>query len=96
MNKYQLGPQTTNHIVMPMGTKILTVQSQGDSPCLWTLVNTDNKRETRNFRIYATGQDIDWPLEHLQYIGTFQLYGGSLVWHVFEEIDSASRVDKEG
>ena len=38
----------------------------------------------RLFRIAKTGYQISEGLHHLQYIGTFQLAGGTLVFHVFE------------
>jgi hypothetical protein len=67
---------------MSIGAQILCVQMQHDTPCLWALVDKNAKREERRFRIYGTGQDI--PANPGEYIGTVQMLGGMLVWHVFE------------
>lgn len=82
--KYPLESGDVNEIEMPEGAKVLTVQIQRDIPCIWALVdpNMDNK-VVRRFHIYGTGYQILRPND--RYIGTFQLYGGALVFHVFEE-----------
>lgn len=79
--KYPLTPYTTV-IEMPMGAKILTVQTQRGAPCIWALVNDDYPSEERRFIVYGTGHPL---CENMQeYIGTFQLDNGDLVFHVFE------------
>lgn len=82
--KYQLttGTQT---IEMPKNAQILTVQTQNGSPFMWALVAPSAVKESRVFRVYGTGHTIkhDTPKN---YIATFQLDSGALVFHVFEEI----------
>jgi hypothetical protein len=79
--KYSLTPDCT--LSMPVGSIILTVQEQEQRPCLWALVDPAAPHECRRFRTYGTGHPVaDDPGE---YIGTFQLNGGSLVFHLFEE-----------
>lgn len=70
-------------IEMPFGAKILTVQTQHELPCIWAIVDTENGNEMRNFKLYGTGHPIETSLFHT-YIGTFQLRGGDLVFHLFE------------
>lgn len=70
-------------IEMPRGAQILCVQAQRDSPQLWALVDPNAPKVTRVFRTYGTGWDFD--ATGLSYVGTFQLGGGSLVFHVFEQ-----------
>lgn len=80
--KYEIFPEAT--IEMPVGSKILDVQVQFDKPCIWVLVNSDVtvKKVKRRFICYGTGHSIpDYPGE---FIGTFQLHGGGLVFHLFE------------
>ncbi len=76
-------PDPSSQIVsieMPIGAEILTVQMQGDEPCLWAVIDPSHGKETRTFRWAGTG--------HLlgtvgSYIGTIQMLGGGLIWHFF-------------
>jgi hypothetical protein len=79
--KYPFEVTDNVSISMPGGAQILTVQAQNDTPCVWALVDPEAPKQTHHFRVYGTGHPIDEPG---QYLGTFQLYGGSLVFHVFE------------
>lgn len=81
--KYQLEVKDNLTIELPIGAEILTVQSQRDKPCIWALVDNDAIKENRKFKIIGTGNPIE-NLSNSKYIGTFQLYGGSLVFHLFE------------
>ena len=73
---------------IPGGAEILTLQMQGDNPCIWALVDPSKEKEFRNFEVYGTGHNIhcDMGVER-KYIGTFQISGGSLVFHLFERIN---------
>ena len=82
--KYPLLLEDTQEIEMPGGSQILTVQVQRDQPCVWALVETQSQLVNRTFRVAGTGHDIPYGPE-LDYIGTFQLQSGLLVFHVFEE-----------
>lgn len=91
-------PQSVFEIEMPRGAKILAVQAQSEYPCIWALVRSDAPKVKRRFLVFGTGQEIqhevikaasptgyvdpDWFEE--DYVGTFQLYGGRLVFHVFD------------
>lgn len=74
---------------MPKGASILTVQIQNDMPSVWACVDSEQDIERRYFEIVGTGnpfpkendEDID-----RQYIGTFQLHEGKIVFHLFERI----------
>ena len=71
-------------IEMPEGSQVLTVQTQAGTPCLWAVVEDSfvNNMESRQFAIVGTGHPM--PNGTDRYIGTFQLHGGGLVFHVFE------------
>lgn len=69
---------------LPIGAKFLCVQTQHNEPQMWFEVDTSVLFETRCFTTYGTGQFIKTPAEKRQYLGTFQLNGGSLVFHLFE------------
>lgn len=68
---------------LPKGAKVLTVQIQHGRPEMWVLLDTNNERERRTFVTLPTGNEIPDDI-NLDYIGTFQLDGGSLVFHLFE------------
>ena len=78
--KWTLQPETT--IDMPHGAKLLAVQEQRGEPQLWALVDPSAKKYPRTFRVHGTGHDLTD--EPGQYVGTFQMHGGALVFHVFE------------
>lgn len=82
--KYELSP-FNKAVEMPRGAKILTVQTQNGPPFIWALVIPENDKETRFFEIIGTGKNIPTQIGvEFKYINTFQLEGGSLVYHVFE------------
>jgi len=77
------------NINMPKFSRVLSVQVQGvgginDSPCIWAIVDTDSPLEVKRFRLVGTGHPIKEKEENLEFIGTFQLLGGRLVFHLFE------------
>ncbi len=82
--KYNLGLDDVISIDIPIGAEILTVQSQNNSPCLWALVDEDAETERVTFRTFDTGQPIppDGDFDMI-YIGTYQIYEGDGVFHVF-------------
>ncbi len=82
--KFLLEVTDTQDVKMPRGARILTVDVQHGTPCLWALVDGEQPRESRHIQMYGTGHSFD-PVPS-DYIGTFQLSGGSLVFHVFENI----------
>ncbi len=73
-----------SRIEMPVGARVLTVQTQLGRPCLWALVDPERAKEERLFVVYGTGHPIAAP-DTLAYVGTFQDLGGRLIWHVFEQ-----------
>lgn len=83
--KYPLSITDRQIVSMPQGAQILTVQVQHDTPCLWALVNSENPLQARGIQIFGTGHPASNAGE---YIGTFQVAGGSLVFHVFEDRDA--------
>jgi len=83
--KFEL--ETTDHQIlkMPLGAEILTVQMQNDTPCLWALVEPSQEKERRFIEIFGTGHPLGYDMGvDRKYISTYQLHGGSLVFHVFE------------
>lgn len=86
--KFQLSPSIKQTIEMPIGAEILSVQGQADQGCIWALVDPDAEKEERIFEVYGTGHDINYDMGvDRKHIGTFQVMGGTLIFHVFERIN---------
>lgn len=81
--KFPFKTDDSIQIDMPKGAEVLTVQTQNEQPCFWALVSTKAPLETRNFAIFLTGFNVPTHLK-MKYIGTYQLNGGMLIFHVFE------------
>jgi hypothetical protein len=78
--KFPLKP-AVQEITMPRGARVLTVQTQFGEPQLWAEVDTDAPTEQREFAVVGTGHPM--PEDPGEYIGTFQIDDGSLVFHVY-------------
>lgn len=82
IQKYPLKITDVQTLTIPGPFEPLTVQMQGDKPCLWVQVDLaqESSRKLR-VAIHGTGHwlrsDID------KYLGTFQLLEGALVFHAF-------------
>ena len=72
---------------MPAGAQVLTADMQGDTPCLWAIVEVTNVGsyviDTREFHLFGTGHPM--PSCPLKYVATFQMVGGSLIWHLLRK-----------
>ena len=88
--KYPFQVKDSFTLVMPQSARILCVQTQYDTPCIWAMVDPDEAHEDRNFVIAPTGGIApELPEETtstIEYIGTFQMLDGRLVWHLFEVV----------
>ena len=84
--KYPLETTDNQTVEMPLDSKILCIQVQGDKPCLWAMVNTEAERKEKRFiEIFGTGNEMHYDMGvSRNYIGTYQLNNGSFVGHVFE------------
>lgn len=73
-------------IELPENAAPLTVAMQDDTLCLWAVCDqTETTYETRAFAVHGTGHAMyAAPVEYLAYLGTVQLMGGSLIFHIFE------------
>ena len=66
-------------------TKILTVQMQHGTPCVWAEVDTD--APIRHFAVFpiGTGWDVGaiTNFDKATYLNTIQEFDGGLVWHMY-------------
>ena len=84
--KFPVAVTDSFSLSIPAGAQILSVQTQRGLPQMWALVDPQIPPEQRHFRTMGTGHK--YPAElfgFCQYWGTFQMHGGALIWHVFEE-----------
>lgn len=79
--KFPLTVTDEQVIDIPAGAKLLSVQTQLGIPCLWALVEPTNRKEKRRFFMNGTGHEVD---HACPFIGTFQINGGILVFHLFD------------
>ena len=81
--KWTLEIADRQQLPMPKGAKLLTVQIQHGLAQLWALVDEKAPIIDRTIATYGTGNPL--PDGYLgEYIGTYQISGGALVFHVFD------------
>ena len=83
--KFRLDPNNSP-VDVPEGAKVLSAGVQGDDDIfIWAEVETTKPTEVRHFEVYGTGHTIADPVNTTRtFIDTVQMYGGSLIFHVFE------------
>lgn len=82
--KFTVGfPVDSEHIEMPRGAKILTTEMQHGHLRIWAMVDPSQDKVPRLIQIAGTGHDLSTRIMG-EYIGSFQLDGGNLVFHVFD------------
>lgn len=85
--KYPLEVTDRQTVYLPYNYKILTAQLQFGVLQMWALVDElENLSVPVTIAIYGTGNPM--PDEPGEYISTFQLRDGALVFHVFQLADS--------
>ncbi len=82
IHKYLLLPGDQTVVQTYEGAKVLCVQTQHGDPHIWLEVDRTQPLTRRTFHVFGTGHQIP---DHFQgaYVGTFQLNGGQLVFHVY-------------
>lgn len=70
-------------ITMPKSARILSVDLQRGQPCVWALIDPEKPKRKRRFRLAGTGHPIPYE-ECERFVGTFQMRGGDLVFHLFD------------
>ena len=85
--KYPLNPNMFE-LCLPEGSRLLSVQAQNGKPQIWVMVDSDPgalNSEVHDIRIIGTGADATEVADPASwnFLGTFQLNDGRLVFHVF-------------
>jgi hypothetical protein len=68
-------------VEMPHFSEPIAVQMQHGELTLWALVEPTSPLRAKRIAVHGTGHNV--PAGE-KYIGTAQMAGGELVWHVFE------------
>lgn len=79
--KWALAMDDFQSIEVPNDTEFLTVQTQYDQPQVWGICTPEAPKKSVSIRIAGTGHPINHDLG--KYLGTFQMRGGSLIFHAF-------------
>lgn len=83
--KYPLSIAPVQTLGIPAGATLLTVQTQRNQPCLWALVDPERLQEEVRLRMVGTGHEFE-DADQWEYLGSFQLDAGMLVFHVFRQV----------
>ena len=83
--KYPLLLTDEQTITMPQHAAPLYVDIQGDTLCLWAMVDPKAESVPQKVHVYGTGNPIDAARSDEYHIGSVQhvLRGQPFVWHVF-------------
>jgi hypothetical protein len=82
--KFPLAVGAEIALEMPGGATVLDVQTQGEIPCVWALVDSTAPLTKRHFCVMGTGHNCDTLPANAKHVGSFQLLGGALVFHLFD------------
>ena len=83
--KYKLGTTDHQDIEFPKGAELISAQAIGEDLFVWAKVDPEQHMEKREIRVIGTGHQV-YDDEKLRHLGTTQMFGGTLIWHVFEVI----------
>ena len=90
--KFPFETKDVQDVEMPRGARFLHVAAQQEQLYLWALVRPHEPITVRRrIRVVGTGQEIS-ANDSDNYIGTAMLFGGDLVWHVFDLGESGNGV----
>lgn len=77
--KYPITRAPRFELLMPQDAKILCLQVQDGTPCIWAEGYSEDEEELRQFCTVGTGHAVP---PAVTYVGTWQ--DGPYVWHVYE------------
>jgi len=81
--KFPVPENSTFVLKLPARARFLDVQVQRGKPQAWFLLDPEAETVRRRFVVCGTGHQVP-EQEMLTYLGTFQLFDGELVLHLFE------------
>lgn len=81
--KYNVKIDDVQTVAMPEGAKLLSVQVQHNLVTIWAMVDPRNLNVNRIIQMAGTGHDMSERIMG-DFLGTFQIESGALVFHVFD------------
>lgn len=87
--KYPIKMSDWFDVEMPCGAEVVSVGVQNGQPVMWAIVDDSKERVNVRFRLAGTGHPLQDVEEHkavFRFVGTVQLAGGNLVFHLFQEM----------
>lgn len=94
--KFPLIIADSQTILLSKGAKVLSVQTQGEMPCLWAMVDPSLPMGEVEIRTHGTGHPLPEDAHLYANIGTYQLKGGALIFHVFRVMSAGEAILKSG
>lgn len=82
--KYPIEVTDVQTVDAPADWEPLSVQMQGETLCLWALIDDDQPTTSHRVFVHGTGHEVHAGAD--RFVGTFQVGGGALVFHVFTEV----------
>lgn len=79
--KYILEVTDEQWLELPRGYRFLSVDVQNGVPCLWVQVDSEAVKDSILVVTVGTGEPMR--KDDMKFLGTYQLYNGSFVGHVF-------------
>jgi len=86
IHKFAIEVDDKQKVKMPQGARILSAKLQNGRVVLWAMVEPEKETVERIIHIFGTGHPVTTPYHKLRFIDTVLMMGGSLVWHIFEEV----------
>jgi hypothetical protein len=83
--KYQIPDKTEFALSMPKDSKVLCLKVQHGIACVWVLVDTKKEPTQTRFEVFGTGWEIKKDVDYLDYIDTWQIANGELIFHLFKD-----------
>lgn len=85
ITEYEIKITDEQVITMPVGTQIVSTKTKNENVILYTLVDAEQKDVVKDikFRIHGTGHPIQEDIAEYEFLDTVELYGGSLMFHIF-------------
>lgn len=71
----------TKFLNLKEGYKVLCLQTQYEQPFVW--IEIDEKRHDKSVAVYIVPTGANLPFGAKQYVGTYQIDNGRLVFHVY-------------
>lgn len=85
--KYPVQMSEDFTIHAPRGAQFFAVQVQGNEVQMWARVDPEQQEVLYRFGVHGTGHYLNDFTNNAPHIGTFQLSGGQLVFHLFGGIE---------